>query len=245
MWPRSADRLYEGLDPRMSHYNEDNFQFYLVRMLERVTLCLEQHLGLELEAGKRLLPALLLFNPIDDPLWSDLGTNDGIGFTESARSTLKEARTYLAQCEQLRGTDPFSAAESYDAAVRTVADLPRPASTLLDRGIENGPEAFGQVVSELIEFYGQRLLDARTWRGNARAKRLAIRLRALTEHYTNLPINVGQDPEEPRGSFVECLDDLFKVVGLDVHFYRYARLACGLQSRHPELQKSLEVLRSI
>lgn len=244
MWPQSADRLYAGLDPRLSHYNEDNFQFYFVRMLERITLCLEEHIGLKLGNDKRLYPALLLFNQVEDPLWSDIGSGDGIGFTEKARTTLRNGQDLLVRYEILRATEPARAEELYKAAVAEISVLPRPASIFLNRAIEEDPEKLADIISHLIEFYSQWLIEARRWRGNSRAKRLAIRLRAITEFYTDHPVNVGQDPKEPRGAYVECLHSLFEVIGLEAHFYRYARDARNTAASNDELRKSFEVLRS-
>ncbi len=245
MWPRSADWLYTGLDPRLSRYNEDNFQFYLVRMLERITLCMEEHIGLDLDDDKRLLPALLLFNPIEDPLWSDLGSSDGIGFTEHARNTLKDAQELLVNYVELKSTDPERAKKVYEFAVETVSALPRPASTLLNPAIDEGPDKLATTVSHLIEFYTQGLIEARRWRGNARAKKLAVRLRAITEYYTDHPVRVGKDSRIPSGAYVECLYSLFEVIGLQAHFFRYALFAKNIPSNHPELKKSFEALRSL
>lgn len=244
MWPQSADKLYPGLDPRLSHYNEDNFQFYYVRMLERITLCMEEHIGLELGQDKRLYPALLIFNPIEDPLWSDIGTGDGIGFTEEARNVLKKGQDLLVLYESLKAVEPERAEKAFKAAVAEVSVLPRPASIFLFNATEEGPEKLANVISYLIEFYSHWLIDARRWRGNSRAKRLAIRLRAITEFYTDHPVHVGQDSKKPRGAYVECLDGLFDVIGLKAHFYRYARDARDLPTRSAELRKSFEVLRT-
>ncbi|MEO1108505.1 MAG: hypothetical protein AAFX90_11345, partial [Pseudomonadota bacterium] len=228
----------------MSHYNEDNFQFYFVRMLERITFCMEEHIGLELDQDKRLYPALLLFNQVEDPLWSDIGSCDGIGFTEKARKTLRIGQDLLVQYENLKAIEPERAEEVYKSAIAEISVLPRPASIFLYEAIDDGPDKLASVISDLIEFYSLWLLEARRWRGNSRAKRLAIRLRAITEFYTDHPVHVGQDPKKPRGAYVECLQALFEVIGLKAHFYRYAQGACNTADSNGELRRSFEALRS-
>lgn len=59
MWPRSAEYLYPGLEPPASNWNENNFDFYYYRVLERITACLETRLGLELPEEVRTTPAKL------------------------------------------------------------------------------------------------------------------------------------------------------------------------------------------
>ena len=82
MWPRSAQDLYPGLEPPSSHSSDQNFDFFYVRMLERITACLEFRLSHHFETDERLFPAVLVFNPSEDPLWCDLRRGYGTGQTK-------------------------------------------------------------------------------------------------------------------------------------------------------------------
>lgn len=241
MWPRSVKDLYPGLEPPASNENEHNFDFYYARMLERITACLESRLGLKLSDDERLLPAVLLFNKYDDPLWCDLGKGYGQGQTKKAIKALEKAREHLSRDRD--GNDTCDA-DVLEEAYEAVADLPRPASIWIDRANELGLDTFRGAIEYLHELYSIQLEEARQWGGNARAKRLAIRLRAIIEYFTSYPVNVGHNPEVPHGIYVECLAEIYDVIGIQVHFYRYANYACGDSVDNEELSKSLMFLES-
>jgi len=242
MWPRSAEYLYTGLEPPASHSNENSFDVYYCRMLERITACLDARLGLELPDDVRLLPAVLLFNQFDDPLWCDLGKGYGIGQTKQAIKALKEAKAILSSSEAGQFHDIQSA---FEKAYEAVVMLPRPASLWLDSAYEIGHENFSAMINHLLEYYDIHLEQARQWGGNARAKRLAVRLRAITTSLTSHPVHVGDNPQVPNGVYVECLAELYEVIGIQVHFYRYASNACGNDVDKEELSKSFGFLQSI
>ncbi|MEM6889855.1 MAG: hypothetical protein AAF636_17185 [Pseudomonadota bacterium] len=242
MWPRSAQNLYTGLEPPSSHSSDQNFDFFYVRMLERITACLEFRLSHRFETDERLFPAVLVFNPSEDPLWCDLRRGYGTGQTKHAVKLLEDAQRRLATIPvRMKSNQKAGITEIYQG----LADLPRPASLWLDNAYEEGREKFAQTVEYLLSLYTGQLEEARKWGGNARAKRIAIRLRAITEFYTSHTVNVGRNSQFPHGTFVECLSEMYEVIGMQVHFYRYASLACSIPGEHEELQASFKYLRSI
>jgi hypothetical protein len=245
MWPLSADRKYRGLDPRQSKYNEQNFNFYYLRMLERITACLDTWMGSDLVNQQDFVPAILLFEPVTDPLWCDLGSGYGTGQTERAMKATKRAGRLFRKANRIQTSKPSEAKACREIARDILMDLPRPAAIWVGGVPEDDFAEFEMLADRLHLLYEGYLEEQRDWGGNARAKRLAIRLRAIFEHYSITPVTAGNDPGTPVGLYATCLNEVFDVIGLDAHFYRYARLAidCTEQKHKDELTASYRFLR--
>lgn len=229
MWPRSAEYLYPGLDPRQSNYNEWSLEFYYIRMLERIAECLENWTYMDLDQDRRLAPGVLLFNAYEDPLWSDIGHEYGVSYTEEALKKCLKAQRLFKKFHASRKRGSIGIAEEYfKKAHQIVAELKRPASTLIDKAADRGPDALSEMVDRLCELGKYYLKIQRSQKGNVRARRIAARLLAILDFYDQGRWTVD-DPENDRIiRYRKCLAEMFEVIGIQASSYYYAEQALQL-----------------
>ncbi|WP_375262622.1 hypothetical protein [Palleronia sp.] len=241
MWPRSADHLYPGLDPSASDRNESNFEFYYIRMLERIGAALENWIGLELEVEHMLFTAALISNDHEDPLWSDLGRGYGSGQSRKARDCLRKASVKLAAAAKQKNSK--RAQEMWEEACNLAISLGTPVSILVKEAMKHETDTVTRVIDELREIFDVEVKRAGQRTGKVRARRVALRLRAIVEFYTDHEITAGPDPEIAIGRYPECLAELYEVIGIDMHFYRPALHAAKCANDEDDLRIGREGLK--
>lgn len=229
MWPRSAEYLYPGLDPRLSHFNEDNPEYYYMRMLERIADCLETWTYMDLDADSRLTPGVFLFNWFEDPLFCDTGNDYGVGHLEQALKRCRNAKRLLKKSMTSRRRGSIGMAEDYFAkAILEVIELERPAAFVINDAMQKGPAALAKAVGNLCAAGEEYLRQQKSQPGNIRAHRIAARLRAILDFYERGRWPSRDDTGDRAYRYRRCLAEMFEVIGLQVTASYYAEKALAL-----------------
>ncbi|MDO6588567.1 hypothetical protein Q4543_24285 [Salipiger sp. 1_MG-2023] len=157
--------------------------------------------------------AALLYNDLDGPI-IHLGpgrqgkseADDILGNLEAAERTISRA---------LQDSTSSLPPQIVDGVGQLLKALPFPQSLLFEDGwLEVTPPEDALTLIVSVREFLARQIEVQP-RGNARAFRTALALRAAYEHYTHKPITVGHDKASgPVGDFCRCLSEVFELVGL-------------------------------
>ncbi|MCC5972304.1 MAG: hypothetical protein JJU15_20415 [Pararhodobacter sp.] len=205
-WRRRATRLgiVQSFDPYEDH---------ILRVRAELNAVLELWLGVPLVCAEHQKAAALLYNDRDGPIIHLGPGRQGKSEAQSILDCLRSAEVTLSNCHpRPNGKLPNQVAEGVE---RLLESLPFPQSLLFETGwlIDVSRD---EALRSIIEV--RTVLDRQITtqpRGNARAFRTALALRAAYEHYTRKTITVGHDKSSgPTGDFCRCLSEVFALVGL-------------------------------
>ncbi|MFK7881324.1 hypothetical protein [Roseobacter sp.] len=223
MWPDGAEKYRRGLDPTAVTYGSDSVDFNLHCMLDTITRCLECWLLGPLDYGGEYRAAALLFNPIEDPLFSNTGRCHGKGETKRVLHVFEGARRLFKRAKKIEQSKPEDAQRLREEIARSFATLQRPASIYAAKLMNESDNQFLKRADQLCEHYELCLALLREDKGNGRALRVAVRLRAIIEVHSKHEITVGTNGKGlVEGFYANFLVDVYSVLGIDVDYYRYA-----------------------
>lgn len=223
MWAAGTDKYRAGLDPTAVTYGGDDLDFHHLCMLQAITACLETWLLGPFDYGGEYRAAALLFNPYEDPLFSNTGQCHGKGETRRVLHAFESARRLFTRAKKAEAKKPELAMRLREEIDRSFASLPRPASIYAVKLVDGGDETFLERIDQLCVLYQQYLVMLRKDEGNGRARRVAVRLRAIFEVHSKHEIKVGtRGKRQVEGFFANCLVDVYQVLGIDADYYRYA-----------------------
>lgn len=245
MWPRRYLDSPQPLDPTLFR-EPAGLDYFYFRMRQAITECLAKWTEVNFEFDEELIVAAIIYDIGSDPLWSDQGRAFGPGSTRRVLRILKAVQSCLEKSHRVLAVRPQDAAYYRQRAEAQLAELPRPASIILEEIRYYHPEKLLACLAELQALYERYLERNKNLRGNPRARHTALCLRAVFEEYTSHPVTVGNEGGAiPVGRFAECLAELFAVTGQDVNFYRYAREARDLAQDNPELMELRSALATV
>ena len=246
MWPRSAEYLYPGLDPRLFRFHEDDPFAYYIRMLERIADCLETWTYMDLDQDSRIAPGVFLFNWIENPLFCDTGNDYGVGHLKGVLKRCRRAKKLLKKSMTSRRRGSFGIAEDfYNKAILEVIDLERPASFIINDALQKGPAAMAKAVRRLCVAGEEYLKQQREQPGNIRAQRIAIRLLAILDFYDRGRWRCEGDAGDRLYRYRKCLAEMFEVIGISATASYYAELALACPPDDEEIQTVKKCLSSI
>lgn len=198
-------------------------------VLLEITNCLSLFLEFDVQEKHGLVPAALIFNPLasDCAIWIDHGKAYGKARTKNAIEKLSEVKGWLENSN--------------------VEDLPEQQVAIVKTRLREHSGPLFHLVSDSVHSYSRvhildsvdLLLDHLTdcvrtekgHRGNYRAFRTAVALRAIFETYGNLKVTAGDTADGlPSGKFSTCLEKIIMLTSLSTGFRHYADEAKKLSS---------------
>ncbi|MES0864523.1 hypothetical protein ABLN87_19400 [Ruegeria sp. SCPT10] len=210
-----------------------HFMLKLHQVLDDTTKALGRHLGRSFQGDVQYVPAALIFNPLvsDHALWINLGKGYGKTKTKDSLDLLKRFELWLRSCE----FQELSNSRQKKIITRLPA-LSGPLFYFVSDAIRS--KETGQLLSAvqlIIEHLEQCVASEIGRRGDYRAFRTAVALRAIFETYGDLSARSGDKHGAPTGPFCKCLEEIFEIGGITAGFRHYATEARDLPASDPLL----------
>lgn len=217
----------------------DPYEDHILRVRAELNALLELWFGVPLVCAEHQKAAALLYNDLDGPIIHLGPGRQGKSEADGILDCLDAAAGAILLAMQ--STESSLPSKVVDGVEHLLATLPFPQSLLFEGGwLEQlvPAEAHSFIVSVRATLARQVAAQPR---GNARAFRTALALRAAYEHYRREPVTVGQDKASgPVGDYCRCLSEVFELVGLQPKVVDLASRAKG----RPESDKVLRHYRA-
>lgn len=227
-WSNRAEHI--GIVQSFNPYED-----HILRVRAELNAVLELWLGVPLFCAEDGKAATLLYNDLDGPIIHLGPRRQGKSEADNILDCLDTAAgTISGASEPHESRLPPLAV---DGVEQLLATLPFPQSLLFEKGwlVNTTPADAHDFIVGVRAILAQQL--AAQPRGNARAYRTALALRAAYEHYRREPVTVGKDPSSgPVGDYCRCLSEVFELVGLQPS-------VVALASRARDCPESDELLR--
>jgi hypothetical protein len=207
--------------------SRDSYDYQIWLISQEVTELMSDRLGVDLSYEGQNLPAVLMLNFLEDPLWMELDAEYGTEQTKRTLATLKRARKLFARARAEVRNCPETAVEWWNNAAGQVRLLPRPTSHFIGESERFGAEGLEAMVEKLCDLY-EGYIEHKPTRGKDRARRTALVLRAVFEVHTDIKPGKSSKYGAPSGAFSKLLDELFPLLGIKANFLTYTRYACEL-----------------
>lgn len=225
-------------------YGASNYDYIMYRAAYEITHCLEKWLKVSLDYNQTFLPAALMLNPYEGPIWmhSDQGQEIGdirkvIKQTGKAKKLAKEA--IRLDCAGEKGASDVELAR----ALYRMKELPPPVSLWIENAACRTPSEWAELFEHIHVLFSEYVKERGGNSGHLRARTVAVVVRALFEVHSDERITLGITEQVPEGDFGKCLQEVFSRAGIPVNFYRYAREAQKLARDDHQLKKYIDILR--
>lgn len=191
----------------------DPYEDHILRVRGELNSVLELWFGVPLFCAENGKAAALLYNDLPGPIIHLGPGRQGKSEADGILDCLDAAAGTISRATQSHGD--HLPPQVVDGVEQLLATLPFPQSLLFETGwLSVTPPLDAQDFIVSIRANLAQQLAAQP-RGNARAYRTALALRAAYEHYRREPVSVGKDPSSgPVGDYCRCLSEVFELVGL-------------------------------
>lgn len=191
----------------------DAYEDHILRTRSVLNATLQLWFGVPLFCAEDGKAAALLYSDLEGPLIHLGPGRQGKSEAKGILDTLDTAAAAISK-SNLRRDGPLPP-EVVEGVEHLLKNLPFPQSLLFidSQFRETPPDVALSALADIREILA-RQIEAQP-KGNARAYRTALALRAAYEHYTGKQITVGKDEKgKPTGAFCHCLEEVFEIVGL-------------------------------
>lgn len=221
-----------------------NYDYIMYRAAYEITHCLEKWLKVPLDYGQTFLPAAMMLNPYEGPVWMHPGQGQEIGEIRKVVKETRKAKQLVKEAIRLEHIGNYSAsAIELDRALCHMKELPPPVSLWISNATYKTPAEWSGLLEHIYVIFSEYAYQRRGRSGHQRARTIAIVVRALFEIHSDKPISLGVTERVPQGDFGKCLQEVFSRAGVPVDFYRYAREARKLPRNDHQLKKYIDILR--
>lgn len=219
--------------PRMVNTGYD-YLFY--RAAYEITCCLEKWLNVSLDYDQTFLPALLMLNPLEGPVWMHPEQGQEIGDIRRVVRETRKALKLVRGSIGLRNRGELDAADAdVERALTRMRELPPPVATWIDNANCENSEEWLEFLEAIFDLFRQYANERKGRSGHQRARTVALVVRALYDIHAEQPVTIGVTEGVPQGEFGKCIQEVFSWAGIPVNFYRYALEAWSLQRDNPQL----------
>lgn len=221
-----------------------NHDYIMYRAAYEITGCLEKWLKVPLDYNQTFLPAILMLNPFDGPVWMHIDQGQEIGDIRNVVKETRKAKQLVKEAIQLEliGEQEASITE-LDRALHRMKALPPPVNLWIENAACKTAQEWIGLLEHIHILFSEYVRDRKGSSGHQRARTIAIVVRALFEVHSEKPISLGVVEQVPQGDFGKCVQEVFSWAGIPVDFYRYAREARKLQRDDHRLTKYIDVLQ--
>ncbi|MBA85547.1 hypothetical protein ACSSNL_08385 [Thalassobius sp. S69A] len=230
--------------PALRH-GASNYDYIMYRAACEITHCLEKWLKAPMDYNQTFLPAALMLNQFEGPVWMHRDQGQEIGDIRKVIKETRRAKQLVKAAIHLEKTGEENASKvELDRALCRMKALPPPISLWIENAACGAPLEWMGLLDNIHSLFAEYAKERRGNSGHQRARTVAIIVRALFEIYSDKPISLGVTEQVPEGDFGKCLQEVFSRAGIPVNFYRYAREARALERDDYQLKKYLDVLQT-
>lgn len=224
-------------------YGASNHDYIMYRTAREITSCLEKWLKVPLDYQETYLPAALMLNPYEGPVWMHSDQGQEIG---DIRKVIKQTRTARKLVKQAVRLEHVGANDASDAelarALRRMKELPSPVSLWVENAACKSPTEWADLLELIDVLFSEYAKEREGKSGHQRARTVASVVRAIFEVHSDEPITLGVTEQVPEGDFGKCVQEIFSRAGIPVNFYRYAREAQKRARDDHQLKKYIDIL---
>ncbi len=225
-------------------YGGSNYDYIMYRAAYEVTRCLEKWLKVPLDYNQTFLPAVLMLNQFEGPVWMHPDQGQEIGYIRKVIKETRRATQSVKEAIHLEQAGEENASKvELDRALSRMQALPPPISLWIENAACGTPLEWAGLLEHIRALFSEYVKERRGNSGHQRARTVAIVVRALFEIHSDKPISLGITEQVPEGDFGKCLQEVFSRAGIPVNFYRYAREAQKLGRDDLQLKKYIDTLQ--
>lgn len=219
-----------------------DIDYFIHRSAVEITACLEKWLKVPLDYNGTYIPALMMLNYYEGPIWMHPGQGQEIGPLRDVVKTIKRARRHLKQAKQLVLQGAHEEVEQeIQRALSPLKKLPPPVSIWIESSSARTVSEHDEFLKYLQVLHEGYILARNGKGGHRRARRVAIALRAIFEVHTDIEIKAGNTDRVPEGTYAKCLQEVLSWAGINVDFLQYAHEA----RKCPDNDETLLTLKHI
>ncbi|WP_374292798.1 hypothetical protein [Paenirhodobacter enshiensis] len=220
-----------------------NYDYVMYRAAYEITHCLEKWLKVPLDYNQTFLPAALMLNTFEGPVWMHPDQGQEIG---DIRKVIREARKAKQSIKESIRLDDIgeqtASVTELERALCRMKELPPPTSIWIENAACKTPKEWLSLLEHIHTIFSEYAKERKGKSGHQRARTVAIVVRALFEVHADKPISLGITAQVPEGDFGKCLQEVFSWAGIPVNFYRYAREARKLARDDTQLKRYMDLL---
>lgn len=221
-----------------------NYDYIMYRAAYEITHCLEKWLKVPLDYNETFLPAVLMLNPYEGPVWMHSDQGQEIGDIRTVIKQTRRAKKLIKEAIRLEYAGEKGASDNELArALRRMKGLPPPVSLWIENAACQTPLEWAELFEHIDVLFSEYVKERGGNSGHLRARTVAVMVRALFEVHSDERITLGVTEQVPEGDFGKCLQEVFSRAGIPVNFYRYAREAQKLARDDHQLNKYMYILR--
>ncbi len=229
--------------PSLRH-GSPNYDYLMYRARYEVTHCLERWLKVPLDYGQTFLPAAMMLNSYEGPVWMHSDQKQEIG---DIRKVVKQAHTARKLAKKAVKFEHAKKQREADVelacALNLMKDLPPPVSLWIENSTCRTSSEWAELFDHIHSLFSEYIYERGGDSGHLRARTVAIVVRAAFEVHSEEGITLGITEQVPEGDYGKCVQEVFSWAGVPVNFYRYAREARNLTVDDPLLLKYVKVLQ--
>ena len=223
-----------------------NYDYVMYRAAYEITHCLEKWLKVPLDYDQTFLPAALMLNPYEGPVWMHLEQGQEIGDIRKVKNETQRAKKLIERAIQLERAGEQNASNAdVDRALFRMRNLPPPVSLWIENANCQTRSEWFELFGHIFTLFSEYAERRKGLSGHQRARTVAIVVRALYELHSDEAISVGVTEGVPEGRFGMCVQEVLSWAGIPVNFYRYAREAQKLARDDHQLKKYIDILLSL
>lgn len=228
--------------PALRH-GASNHDYIMYRAACEITSCLEKWLKVPLDYQETYLPAALMLNPYEGPVWMHSDQGQEIGDIRKVIRQTRKAKTLVKQAVRLEHAGAKDASDVELArALCLMKKLPPPVSLWIDNAACESPLEWADLLGLIDDLFSEYAKEREGKSGHQRARTVAIVVRAIFEVHSDEPTTLGVTEQVPEGDFGKCVQEIFSRAGIPANFYRYAREAQKLARDDHQLKKYIDIL---
>lgn len=225
-------------------YGASNYDFIMYRAAYEITHCLEKWLKVPLDYDETFLPAALMLNYFEGPVWMHADQGQEIGDIRKVIRETRKAKKLITSAIDLEQHGDHGASETdLERALQRMGKLPFPVGFWIENAACDTLQRWSELLENIYMIYCGYAEKREGKSGHLRARTVATVVRALFEVHSDKPISLGITEQVPEGDYGKCLQEVFSRAGIPVNFYRYAREATKLPRNDPQLKKYIDILR--
>lgn len=238
----------ENYRPKYIDQDMNPFWQYYFRKINDLDDILEEYLGIPLLCAEQRFGASLIFSYDEAPIWRIGKSKHGKAEARKAIQALVDAERVLDEEQDALGTQQTSLDHQHfrKNLASYLRSIPEPGNLMFDIDLYGAERhSLRKSISslrELLEHQAEHELS-----GNSFAFNTALALRAVFEHYLNVPAKCNKDRSDGRtvivGAYGRCLEEVFEIVGIGANVYAKGKWAQNQPESDPALQRYRQALR--